>query len=249
MPSSLRGCHTIAGLVKYQNSSVDSLTFLSGQIAMHLLFDLDGTLTDPFDGITRSIVHALHCLDRPSPDPQELRWCIGPSLRISFAKLLDTTDAQLVETAVVKYRDRFGRIGLYENKIYNGIPQILQTLVDDGHSLYVATAKPTHYAQKILQYFGLQIFFNRIYGSELDGTRSDKADLIAHILNSEALFLPDVVMIGDHAQDMIGAVKNGVAAIGVLWGYGAKDELDQAGAVCTIASPYGLGKAIFDMAS
>jgi phosphoglycolate phosphatase len=211
---------------------------------MNLLFDLDGTLTDPFDGITRSIIYALDCLGYPAPAPETLGWCIGPSLRASFARVLDTNDTALVETALAKYRERFGTIGLFENTVYEGIPEVLQGLATLGHTLYVATAKPAVYAQQIIGHFGLQDHFRKVYGSELDGTRGNKADLIAHIMETEALCPTETLMIGDHAQDMVGAGQNGLPAIGVLWGYGAREDLLKAGAIRIVAAPADLAQVI-----
>ena len=209
-----------------------------------LLFDLDGTLTDPFEGITRSIVHGLTSLGRPAPDPRSLGWCIGPSLRTSFARLLDTSDSELIETALARYRERFGTRGLFENQVYPDIPRVLEQLQDSGHTLFVATAKPTVYAEQIMRHFGLEAYFEKVYGSELNGRHSDKADLIGHILTTEAIAAAEAIMIGDHAQDMIGAARNQVPGIGVLWGYGRKDDLIEAGARCTITEPLGLQRAV-----
>jgi phosphoglycolate phosphatase len=211
---------------------------------MHLLFDLDGTLTDPFDGITRSIVHALESLGRPCPERGSLGWCIGPPLRQSLARLLDTPDDELVEMALVKYRERFSTIGLLENKVYADIPRVLALLKDQGHTLFVATAKPRVFAQKIIDHFELRYYFNNVFGSELDGTLGEKSDLIAHIISSEALDNRTTVMIGDHSQDMMGAVANDIPAIGVLWGYGKEDELRQAGARSIVSEPGDLMAAI-----
>ncbi|MGD8344249.1 MAG: HAD hydrolase-like protein, partial [Desulfobacterales bacterium] len=152
---------------------------------MNLLFDLDGTLTDPFDGITRSISYALDRLNRKVPPGEDWRWCIGPPLRDIFAKLLAAEDATLIEKAVAIYRERFSTVGLFENEVYDGIPETLAALNKDGHTLYVATSKPTVYALKIIDHFNLQRFFKRTYGCELDGTRGDKTSLIAYILQTE----------------------------------------------------------------
>ncbi|MGD2095947.1 MAG: HAD family hydrolase [Desulfobacterales bacterium] len=197
---------------------------------MNLLFDLDGTLTDPFAGITNCILYALDRMGQKCPPGENLRWCIGPPLRDSFAKLLASDDAALVEKAVAFYRERFGTVGLFENEVYNGVPKMLAALQKEGHTLYLATSKPTVFARKIIDHFGLQHFFKRIYGSELDGTRGDKTSLIAYILQTE-LFVPSAAaMIGDREHDMIGAKENGMAGFGVLWGYGTKDELQKSGA-------------------
>lgn len=204
---------------------------------MDLLFDLDGTLTDPFAGITKCILYACDKLGRKCSSGENLRWCIGPPLRDSFAKLLASDDAALIEKAVALYRKRFGTVGLFENEVYDGIPKMLADLQKEGHTLYVATSKPTVFARKIIDHFGLQPFFKRIYGSELDGTRSDKTSLISHILQTELLTSSVAAMIGDREHDMVGAKQSGISAFGVLWGYGAKDELKKSGARALFKTP------------
>ena len=144
------------------------------QEPMHLLFDLDGTLTDPFLGITRCIQHALTVLDRIAPPADDLRWCIGPPLHDSFLSLLHTTDQQLASEAVEIYRERFGTVGLFENDLYPGVANCLRELSLQGHSLSVATSKPTVFARKIIDHFELTEYFRAVDGSELDGTRCNK---------------------------------------------------------------------------
>jgi len=204
---------------------------------MNLLFDLDGTLTDPFTGITKCISHALNKLGRQSPPKERLRWCIGPPLKDCFAKLLASDDDKLVEKAIGLYRERFGTVGLFENQVYEGIPEALEVLLENGHTLYVATSKPVVYAVRIIDHFGLHRYFKAVYGSELDGTRGDKTSLIAHILQNESISSSDTVMIGDREHDMIGAKANGTCGFGVLWGYGTQKELETSGAYACIGHP------------
>ena len=204
---------------------------------MNLLIDFDGTLTDPYQGITRCISHALVTLGRTSPPHMSLRWCIGPPLRNSFATLLASDDIILVEEALSIYRERFGSVGLFENEVYEGIPETLKALQEIGHTLYVATSKPTVYAERIIDHFGLRQRFTVVYGSELDGTRSDKASLIAHILQNESIDSSEASMIGDREYDIIGAKANGVRGFGVLWGYGTKDVLEASGAHACLRDP------------
>ena len=123
---------------------------------MNLLFDLDGTLTDSFQGIAKCISYALVMLGRPSPNRESLRWCIGPPLKDSFAKLLASDDNALVKKALALYRERFSTVGLFENEVYDGIPSALESLQIDGHRLYVATSKPAVYAERIIGHFGLK---------------------------------------------------------------------------------------------
>jgi phosphoglycolate phosphatase len=214
---------------------------------MNLLFDLDGTLTDPFLGITSCISYALNALGRRAPSPENLRWCIGPPLQKIFAELLGSSDDELAKTALAKYRERFGSIGLFENKVYPGIFETLQSLKDFGYTLFVATAKPTVYAERIMLHFGLNEFFNRVYGSELDGKHSDKTSLISHILKQEALEPSCTIMIGDREQDMIGAQNNRICGIGVLWGYGTEEELHRSGALAFVQYPTDMVEVINDL--
>ena len=211
---------------------------------MNLLFDLDGTLTDPFAGITKCIAYALEKMGRQSPPRKNLGWCIGPPLNSSFSKLLDSDDDALTDKAVALYRERFGRVGLFENEVYEDIPETLEALMKKGHTLFVATSKPTLYSEQIIDHFHLAPYFKRIYGSELDGTRSDKTSLIAHILQSESIDPTAALMIGDRKHDMMGAEGNDVPGIGVLWGYGTKDELENSGAKAFINTPLELVDAV-----
>lgn len=211
---------------------------------MNLLFDLDGTLTDAFPGITNCICHALVKMGRPSPPPDSLRWCIGPPLKDSLAKLLGSNDNGLVQKALSLYRERYSTVGLFENEVYDGIPECLKALNDSGHTLYVATSKPKGYAKRIVDHFGLCRNFKEVYGSELDGTRNDKRHLIAYILQKEVVDRAEAVMIGDREQDILGAVENGIGSIGVLWGYGTQKELDASGARDFVATPRELIHAV-----
>jgi len=198
-----------------------------------IFFDLDGTLTDPKPGITRSIRYALQKLDHPVIPPEdELTWCIGPPLRSSFVKMLGEDSA---DRAVALYRERFSDIGLYENRVYDGIAEVLETLKDSGHRLFVATSKAHVYADRIIDHFELRKYFGHVFGAELDGTRSDKSHLLEYALQQTATDPAKALMIGDRSHDMVGAGKNGIQGIGVLYGYGSREELTGAGArhVCT----------------
>ena len=196
----------------------------------HLFFDLDGTLTYPAPGICACLAHAVSALGRPAPPGAELRRFIGPPLRDVFAELLGSSEGALVEEAVRRYRERFSTIGLYENAVYPGIPNVLAALGAEGFSLRVVTSKPHVFADRIIDHFGLREFFPRVYGAELTGERSSKAELIAHALVSEDAPPSRACMIGDRRHDVEGARAHGVTAIGVTWGYGSREELEQAGA-------------------
>ena len=204
---------------------------------MHILLDLDGTLTDPKIGITRSIAFALTQLNAPVPDEATLTDCIGPPLSHSFAKLLPQPSPHKIEAAIAHYRTRFSTQGLFENRLYPGIHSAIAHLVQNGASLHLATSKPHVFARQILEHFKLANYFTSIHGSELDGTRAEKPELIAYLLKTEAIAPELAIMVGDRSYDILGATANNVAAVGVLWGYGSKAELIQAGAQSILAKP------------
>ncbi|HXB96512.1 MAG TPA: HAD hydrolase-like protein [bacterium] len=201
-----------------------------------ILFDLDGTLSDPKLGITRSIRHAFEQLGRPLDPGLDLDFCIGPPLLQSLQGLLGPGQAQLGPQALAHYRQRYQALGLYENTVYPGIPEALDGL-GPAADLYVATSKPTVFALAILEHFNLSRHFKGIHGSELDGARSDKGDLIAHVLKAEGLAAADTLMVGDREHDLLGAAKHGVRGVGALWGYGSRQELLAAGAWGLLGSP------------
>ncbi len=211
---------------------------------MHILLDLDGTLTDPRLGIVGCIKHALNSLRVHCPHDDELARYIGPPLQETFSTLLNSTDPARVDEAVALYRERFTVTGLYENTVYPGIAEALAALKAQGAALYVATSKPTVYAVKIIEHFELEGYFPAVYGSELDGKRSNKADLIAQILSRESLSPNTVCMVGDRLHDILGAKANGVLPVGVTWGYGSREELLSAGATVICESPATLATAL-----
>ncbi len=202
---------------------------------MNLLFDLDGTLTDPKEGIVGSIEYALKKFSVDYKD--DLTWCIGPPLQESFASILKTTNKDTLDKALVYYRERFATTGLFENKVYEGIPELLDTLKSSGQRLFIATSKPKVFADKILEHFDLAHFFESIHGSELNGTRSNKAELIEYILETERLDAKTTLMIGDRKHDILGARANGLVSIGVAWGYGNDAESKDAAVNHTARSP------------
>lgn len=202
-----------------------------------ILFDLDGTLTDPAEGIIGSILHALEMLEVARPEPAALRACIGPPLRGSFARLLNSCDAARIEHAVAHYRDRFATKGIFENKVYDGIPEALEALRAGGARLYVATSKPQVYAERIIAHFGLDRYFEKVYGAALDGSLDDKRELVRIIIEQEGLDPSRTWMVGDRSHDIVAACANGVTGVGVLYGYGTRDELIDAGASLVIETP------------
>lgn len=194
----------------------------------NILFDLDGTLTDPSDGIINCIEYALEKLKLDIPERDSMRRFIGPPLWKSFQELLNTDSETEAQTAVNIYRERFSVIGMFENLPYNGIVPMLSSLRQSGYRMFVCTSKPEIFATKILAHFELDMYFEKIYGSSLDGTHVEKDSLIAHILSSEKLSPTDTAMIGDRIYDIDGADKNGLKAFGVSYGFGTAEEFASA---------------------
>jgi phosphoglycolate phosphatase len=197
----------------------------------HILFDLDGTLTDPKEGITKSVQYALADFGIMEPDLEALVCFIGPPLKESFQEYYGMDEPE-AEHAVCKYRERFSEVGLYENRVFEGVKELLTELRAAGKTLAVATSKPTVFAKKILKKYELTAYFEEIVGSELDGRRSQKAEVIEEALHR--LDMQDrrdqVTMVGDRRQDVQGAKACGVKSIGVRFGYAEPGELESAGA-------------------
>lgn len=191
-----------------------------------IFFDLDGTLTDSRQGITACIQHAMTSMGHVAPSQEDLLWCIGPSLLGSFGKLIGEENAA---TGLALYRERFAEIGWKENIPYHGIDQVLSTLHEAGHRLFVATSKPHVYANKIVEHFGMGTYISKVYGSELDGTRHDKPELLQFALN-DSDSVAGSIMIGDRQFDAHGAFANSMHFVGVTYGFGSKQELAGAGA-------------------
>lgn len=203
------------------------------QMSHSIFFDLDGTLTDPFEGISKSIIYALEKLGEPVPRERDLRRWIGPPLLESFGAYIGSERAP---EALDLYRERFSDVGWRENRPYDGIESVLDELRGKGHVLYVATSKPHVYARRIVEHFGLDRYFERVFGPELDGTRNSKTALLQYAL-AECAIDGCAVMIGDRKHDMIGASNNGMTPIGVSYGYGTVAELQDAGAYRIATSP------------
>lgn len=193
----------------------------------NILFDLDGTLTDPKTGITKSVQYALAKAGIAEPDLQQLEPFIGPPLHQSFMDFYGFTESRAWE-AVDAYREYFRVTGIYENERYAGIPELLTALLSQGRRLFVATSKPKVFADIVIRHFELEPYFTAVYGSELDGTRADKAELIRHLVTEQQLSTSDTIMVGDRKHDIIGAQKNGLPAIAVGYGYGSTQELRDA---------------------
>ena len=208
------------------------------------IFDLDGTLTDPKLGITRSFQYALSAYGIHE-ELDSLTKFIGPPLRESFRDFYGFSDAE-IEKAVVRFREYFTETGIFENAVYPGIPETLQRLKDSGSTLAVATSKVALYAKKILEHFGLAEYFTFVSGDDMDGnlTKNGKRDVLRLALDSlDPKRKMSAVMIGDRKHDVIAASENGIDCIGNLWGYGSRNELEAAGAkliVDSVDDLYGL---------
>ena len=197
----------------------------------YILFDLDGTLTDPKEGITRCVQCALQYFGIEA-DTEDLVDFIGPPLLESFQKYYHLDDAQ-GHIALKKYRERFSDIGIFENGVYPGIQELLAELKAQGRKIALATSKPGVYAERILERYELLPYFDVVVGSELDGRRTDKGEVITEALRQLKIqeeHSPEVLMIGDRLHDMIGAGKNHIDRLGVYYGYAHEGELEEAGA-------------------
>ena len=193
----------------------------------YLFFDLDGTLTDPMQGITRSVQYALRHFGIDEPDLRKLCPFIGPPLAESFREHYGLNDAD-VETAVAKYREYFAPKGIFENEVYPGIPDLLAATAAAGCVNVMATSKPTPFARQIAEHFGFAQHFGLISGSTFDGSRTTKADVIRHALGELGIAPREAVMIGDRRYDVEGAAETGLASIAVGWGYALSGELEAA---------------------
>jgi len=202
----------------------------------YILFDLDGTLTDPKEGITRSVQYALHALGIEEPSLDKLEPFIGPPLADSFREFYGLNEEQIA-TAIAKYRERFNAQGIYENEIYPGIAAMLASLKETGKRLSIASSKPTQFVERILDYFEIRTYFDVIIGSNMDGTRSRKEEVVEEALRQ--LVPPGmtpaekkiaVAMVGDRRFDIEGAKEHGITSVGVSFGYAPEGELEQAGA-------------------
>ncbi|WP_282276254.1 HAD hydrolase-like protein [Stenotrophomonas sp. PS02297] len=207
-----------------------------------LFFDLDGTLIDSAVGITRCVAYALEKMDQPVPGDAELRKWIGPALRTSFAPVFG--DAVRVERAVELYRERFDRHGWQEHDVYAGIGEVVQGLHAAGHRLAVVTAKNEPHARRIVEHLPFGGCFEDVVGATEDGVRSHKPELIAEALQRLSLASGQCWMIGDRRMDIEGARHHGMRNVGVLWGFGGREELTAAGAGSLADTPAELARLL-----
>lgn len=202
-----------------------------------VLFDLDGTITESGIGITRSVAYALKKYGIEEHDQAKLDTFIGPPLIDSFQRLYGFS-AEQARQAVDAYREYYGTKGIFENRVYDGVETLLGSLRDTGKRCILATSKPEHYAEQILAHFGLSSYFDVVAGATMDEKRTDKASVIAYALDKAGISdLSQVIMVGDRKHDILGAKENGLPAIGVLYGYGSREELEAAGADHLAATP------------
>lgn len=203
----------------------------------NILFDLDGTLTDPGTGITNSVAYSLQKFGINIECREELYKFIGPPLSVSFKEFYGFNDEK-AKLAVKYYREYFSEKGLFENEVYPDTADLLSSLKNNGKTVILATSKPEVFAERILKHFDLLKYFDCICGSTLDESRNSKADVISYALEKAGIVSPsECIMIGDRKHDIIGAKSNCIKSIGVLYGYGSKEELACAGAdriVCTM---------------
>ena len=199
-----------------------------------ILFDLDGTLTNPEVGITKSVQYALNAYGIEENSSEMLRRFIGPPLVDGFMEFYGMT-RENASRAVEKYRERFSKIGIFENELIEGTEQMLKRLKQEGKRIALATSKPSPFAKQIIEHFGIDSYFDIDSCSELDGTRNDKAEVIAEALRLAGVY-KSPVMVGDRMHDVIGAKKNKIPCIGVSFGFAAEGELSENGAVDIAAS-------------
>jgi phosphoglycolate phosphatase len=201
------------------------------------LFDLDGTLVESAPGIIANVRHAMSVIGRPLDPAEDLTWVVGPPLSDIFARLLAPFGGEGVAEAFASYRATYDTVGMFESSVYPGIVAALDEFAGAGWQLFVATSKPAAVARRMLTHFGLADRFAAIYGSVADGTLAHKPDLLRYVIDTQGLTLGHTVMIGDRGFDISGAHANDLRAVGVLWGYGGLEELEQAGADALAEQP------------
>lgn len=213
----------------------------------YVLLDLDGTITNPKEGITKSVQYALKHMGIEVEDLDSLCKYIGPPLRDSFMEFWGFDKAQ-AEQALLYYREYFSTKGIFQNEVYAGMEKMLLNLVKAEKQLIVATSKPEVFAKQIFDYFGLTKYFKDICGSMLDGTRDKKGEVIQYALEKNNITnLDQVIMVGDRLHDIKGAKENGIASLGVLYGFGSRDELQEEGATYIVQTVEALGELLLNL--
>ncbi len=200
---------------------------------MNILFDLDGTLSDPLVGIANGLNHALVRMGLPQKRKEELGVFIGPSLSNAASVLFNTEDEKIISTAISYYRDYYTKTGYRENTLYEGIDELLNHLKSTGHPLFVATSKRTDIAHSVLEHFELSGYFTEIRGCDLN---LSKVELVRDLMDDFSLSRSETVMVGDRSYDINAGKENGISSVGVLWGYGTLEELEKSGASHVVKS-------------
>ncbi|WP_034469542.1 HAD-IA family hydrolase [Butyrivibrio sp. AE2005] len=208
----------------------------------NLLFDLDGTLTDSSEGITKSALYTFEKMQITPPEESELYTFIGPPLGYSFVK--HGVEEKDKDKAVAIYRERYNSIGKFENAPYRGMIDLLKKFKDEGYKLYVATSKPEKTAIEVLDHFDMTGYFDEIAGATVDGSREKKDDVIRYLLDKIGEDESDTVMIGDTNYDVLGAAELGIPCIAVTWGFGDIDDMKKSGAVAIVSSMDELYEAV-----
>lgn len=208
-----------------------------------VIWDLDGTLTDPADGITRSVQAALAHFGLSAPR-EELLSFIGPPLADSFREKFRFSPEQCAE-AITHYREYFRRRGMWENKVYPGIPELLGRVKEAGKRNFLASSKPEVFCRQILEHFSILSPFDLAAGSDLEGLRAGKSAVLRYLLEQSGADPQHAVMIGDRKYDVLGAAEFSIPCIGVLWGYGSREELESAGAAAVASTPAELAELLF----
>ncbi|HPE95364.1 MAG TPA: HAD family hydrolase [Bacillota bacterium] len=209
----------------------------------HILIDLDGTITDSFPGIAASFAYALEKFGIHVSDVSQLRRCVGPPIIESFMTFYGMDEAH-ANDAVAKYREYYTDRGIFENSVYAGVPEMLRELHESGLKTYLATSKPRPFAERIISHFGLDGYFTFISGSEFDGTRSEKYQVIAYLLTRFAIPHENALMVGDRMHDVDGANQCMIDCASVLYGYGTRNELLEHGAKYICETPADLTRLI-----
>ena len=207
------------------------------------IFDLDGTITDSGPGIMNAIRYAVKKRGLPEVSEEVLRSFIGPPLKEQFCSVFGLSDEEGT-IMVATYREYYGEKGIFENRVYDGVPEVLQKLQEAGVRILMATSKPEKYAKQIAEHFGFDKYFDFIGGACMDGRRTDKYEVIEYVIDSCKVCRENAVMIGDRRHDIIGASKAGISSIGVLYGYGSREELERAGADMIAVTPDDISKLI-----
>ena len=196
-----------------------------------ILFDLDGTLTDSGEGIINCVIYALEKFGLPVPQRESLRYFVGPPLHESFVK--QGVPADRAEEAVAVYRERYVPTGMFENSPYPGVRELLEKLKKEGYALYVASSKPEWMCVEILKHFDLDKYFDQICGATMDTSRTNKEAVIAYLIRENGRS-DNMIMVGDTKFDVLGAKIHGIPCIGVNWGYGTADDMQEAGAAAIV---------------